>query len=151
MNPHELFPHQYQTCLYLISLQHRKEQWRKEEEDRIANIPDPSIPPGHTQMAEDERQQTLDMLKKCKRGLLRGVIEVSKVVLWSGHFRWLVYGLWRHSLLGNIHFDKHLAFTKISNLIFYRCNKRLVPINLHLCVQASVCLYVTQEIRERFG
>ena len=46
------------------SLRKRQEQWRIDEEERIRNIPDPSIPPGHTLMPRDERLQTLELLKK---------------------------------------------------------------------------------------
>lgn len=45
-------------------LRKRQEQWRIDEEERIRNIPDPSIPPGHTLMPRDERLQTLELLKK---------------------------------------------------------------------------------------
>ncbi|XP_068706054.1 enkurin domain-containing protein 1-like [Montipora foliosa] len=42
----------------------RQEQWKQEEATRIANTPDPSIPPGHNLMPTDERLQTLDSLRK---------------------------------------------------------------------------------------
>lgn len=45
-------------------LKNRQEQWRKEEARRIANTPDPSIPPGHTLMPREERLQTLASLEK---------------------------------------------------------------------------------------
>lgn len=45
-------------------LRKRQEQWRMDEEERIRNMPDPSIPPGHTLMPRDERLQTLELLKK---------------------------------------------------------------------------------------
>lgn len=41
-------------------------EWKKAEEERLANLPDPTIPEGHTLMAEEERKRTLDMLKSCK-------------------------------------------------------------------------------------
>lgn len=50
-------------------LRKRQEQWRIEEEDRIRNIPDPSIPAGHTLMPRDERLQTLELLKKKHKDL----------------------------------------------------------------------------------
>ncbi|EDO36286.1 predicted protein [Nematostella vectensis] len=51
-------------------LKTRQQQWKKEEETRIANIPDPSIPPGHTLMQRDERLKTLDALQKNQEELL---------------------------------------------------------------------------------
>lgn len=44
------------------SLQVRKEHWKKTEEERIANTPDPEMPPGHRLLPEKERQQTLKLL-----------------------------------------------------------------------------------------
>jgi hypothetical protein len=49
-------------------LRKRQEQWRSDEEDRIKNAPDPSIPPGHALMPRDERLQTLELLKKSRKG-----------------------------------------------------------------------------------
>lgn len=46
------------------SLEERKEQWRKEEEERRRNAPDPATPAGHTLMPESERQETLQSLKE---------------------------------------------------------------------------------------
>ena len=52
------------VCVSLrFSLKERQGEWRKEEERRKANAPDPSIPPGHTLMPTAERRKTLDMLK----------------------------------------------------------------------------------------
>ena len=48
------------------SLKDRQEQWKREEEIRIANMPDPSVPPGHTLMPRAERLQTLENLEKSK-------------------------------------------------------------------------------------
>ena len=50
----------------LFSLVTRKVQWKKEEEDRIANTPDPAMPPGHKVLPENERMQTLNLLKESK-------------------------------------------------------------------------------------
>uniref|UniRef100_A0A8C1SE29 Enkurin domain containing 1 n=1 Tax=Cyprinus carpio TaxID=7962 RepID=A0A8C1SE29_CYPCA len=44
-------------------LEQRKLQWKKEEDERRRNTPDPSVPAGHTQMSERERQETLRSLK----------------------------------------------------------------------------------------
>lgn len=52
------------SLTHTYSLQERKEQWRKEEEERKRNIPDPSIPAGHTLMSEKDRQDTLQSLKE---------------------------------------------------------------------------------------
>lgn len=46
---------------YLVS---RRQQWKKTEEERIANRPDPSIPPGHTLMSQQERRHTLGVLSQ---------------------------------------------------------------------------------------
>jgi hypothetical protein len=44
---------------YLVS---RRQQWKKAEEERLASRPDPSIPPGHTLMSQQERRHTLNIL-----------------------------------------------------------------------------------------
>lgn len=46
------------------SLVERKEQWRRDEEERKRNAPDPTVPAGHTLMPESERQETLESLKQ---------------------------------------------------------------------------------------
>ncbi|KAJ7352835.1 Enkurin domain-containing protein 1 [Desmophyllum pertusum] len=51
-------------------LKSRQEQWKQEEATRIANIPDPSIPPGHTLMPREERLQTLANLQKNQTELI---------------------------------------------------------------------------------
>lgn len=53
---------------YLIN---RKDQWKKDEEDRIANTPDPAMPPGHKVLPENERLQTLNLLKERERELMK--------------------------------------------------------------------------------
>ncbi|KAK1801375.1 hypothetical protein P4O66_023054, partial [Electrophorus voltai] len=45
-------------------LEERKEQWRREEEEKKKNMPDPSVPAGHSQMLDRERQETLKTLKE---------------------------------------------------------------------------------------
>ncbi|XP_029915057.1 enkurin domain-containing protein 1 isoform X1 [Myripristis murdjan] len=57
-------------------LQERKEQWRKEEEERKRNIPDPSIPPGHTLMSEKDRQDTLQSLKEAHKVLVAELLSL---------------------------------------------------------------------------
>lgn len=51
-------------------LKARQQQWKEEEAIRIANMPDPSVPPGHTLMPRDERLQTLASLQKNQTELL---------------------------------------------------------------------------------
>ncbi|MCJ8735111.1 hypothetical protein PDJAM_G00243090 [Pangasius djambal] len=51
-------------------LEERKKQWHREAEERKQNIPDPSIPAGHTQMSDRERQETLQSLKETHRSLV---------------------------------------------------------------------------------
>jgi len=48
-------------------LKNRQSRWKKEEEERIANMPDPTIPTGHSLMPEAERLKTLEVLKKSQR------------------------------------------------------------------------------------
>ena len=49
-----------------LSLKHRQEQWKKDEAERIANTPDPSVPEGHRVLPENERRDTLALLRKSK-------------------------------------------------------------------------------------
>eukprot|EP00111_Clytia_hemisphaerica_P010297 TCONS_00030126-protein len=51
-------------------LRDRQARWKREEDERIANIPDPTIPAGHVQMDNRERKATLDKLKKSHVELL---------------------------------------------------------------------------------
>ncbi|XP_052786335.1 enkurin domain-containing protein 1-like isoform X2 [Mya arenaria] len=51
-------------------LRARKEQWKKEEEDRVANTPDPACPEGHKVMPDAERRETLDLLKQKQQELI---------------------------------------------------------------------------------
>ena len=48
------------------SLLERQELWRRAEEERIASLPDPSIPPGHALMPKTERLNTLELLGTSK-------------------------------------------------------------------------------------
>ncbi|KAJ8285972.1 hypothetical protein GJAV_G00033050 [Gymnothorax javanicus] len=57
-------------------LEERKQQWRREEEERRKNAPDPTIPPGHTQMSEQERQETLESLKDTQRSLVKELLSL---------------------------------------------------------------------------
>lgn len=49
-----------------FSLIKRKEQWKQEEERRLASIPDPNMPPGHTLLPDAERRETLASLFESK-------------------------------------------------------------------------------------
>ncbi|KAK0043795.1 enkurin domain-containing protein 1 [Biomphalaria pfeifferi] len=51
-------------------LQKRKQEWRHEEDQRIANTPDPSMPPGHRQLPENERKETLELLLAKQRDVV---------------------------------------------------------------------------------
>ncbi|XP_035291882.1 enkurin domain-containing protein 1 isoform X1 [Anguilla anguilla] len=57
-------------------LEERKQQWRREEEERRKNTPDPSIPPGHTQMSEQERLETLESLKNTQQSLVKELLSL---------------------------------------------------------------------------
>ncbi|XP_040010886.1 enkurin domain-containing protein 1 [Xiphias gladius] len=57
-------------------LEERKEQWRKEEEERRRNAPDPTVPAGHTLMPESERQETLKSLKETHRSLVTELLSL---------------------------------------------------------------------------
>ncbi|KAF4110377.1 enkurin domain-containing protein 1 [Onychostoma macrolepis] len=57
-------------------LEQRKLQWKKEEEERRRNTPDPSVPAGHTQMSERERQETLQSLKETHRSLVSELLSL---------------------------------------------------------------------------
>ncbi|XP_078421859.1 enkurin domain-containing protein 1 isoform X2 [Cetorhinus maximus] len=56
---------------YLIE---RRDQWRKEAEERRKNIPDPSMPPGHTRMPENERLETLNSLQQTQKQLTKQLL-----------------------------------------------------------------------------
>ncbi|KAM7415910.1 hypothetical protein PAMA_018125 [Pampus argenteus] len=57
-------------------LEERKEQWRKEEEERKRNAPDPATPAGHTLMPERKRQETLQSLKETHRSLVTDLLSL---------------------------------------------------------------------------
>ncbi|XP_062614241.1 enkurin domain-containing protein 1-like [Saccostrea cucullata] len=62
----------------------RKDQWKKEEKDRIANTPDPEMPPGHRLLPEKERQETLKLLLIKEKELVN---ELSALPLRMDTFR----------------------------------------------------------------
>ncbi|KTF79285.1 hypothetical protein cypCar_00047563 [Cyprinus carpio] len=64
------------TNLRRSHLEQRKLQWKKEEDERRRNTPDPSIPAGHTQMSERERQETLRSLKDTHRSLVSELLSL---------------------------------------------------------------------------
>ncbi|XP_051923217.1 enkurin domain-containing protein 1 isoform X1 [Hippocampus zosterae] len=51
-------------------IEERKKQWRKEEEEARKKKLIPSVPPGHTLMADSDRQETLKTLKESHRSLV---------------------------------------------------------------------------------
>ncbi|XP_018584241.2 enkurin domain-containing protein 1 isoform X1 [Scleropages formosus] len=55
-------------------LEKRKRQWRQEEEDRRKNMPDPSVPAGHTLVPEKERQEMLQSLKNTQQTLVKELL-----------------------------------------------------------------------------
>jgi hypothetical protein len=63
-----------------ISLEKRKEQWRKEKEEKKKIAPDSTIPPGHTLMTDGERRDTLQSLKESMFGC-RSTLELLQVLL----------------------------------------------------------------------
>ena len=63
----------------IFSLKNRQEQWKNEEETRKANMPDPTIPAGHSLMPEAERRKTMEMLQKCKIYLISWIYDFQPV------------------------------------------------------------------------
>ncbi|XP_056275420.1 enkurin domain-containing protein 1 isoform X2 [Pseudoliparis swirei] len=57
-------------------IEERKEQWHKEAEERRRNMPDPSVPAGHTLMCESEREETLKSLKETHRSLVAELLSL---------------------------------------------------------------------------
>ena len=43
-------------------MRQRQAEWHQEEEERLAALPDPSVPPGYTLMSREEKKKTLDVL-----------------------------------------------------------------------------------------
>lgn len=56
-----------QVPKYLVN---RQRTWEREEQERIANTPDPDLPPGHKIMPKSEQRETLEKLKASQRTLL---------------------------------------------------------------------------------
>nr|XP_004661620.2 enkurin domain-containing protein 1 isoform X1 [Jaculus jaculus] len=52
----------------------RRDLWRREAEARQHSQPDPSMPPGHTRMPENERLETLNNLLQSQSQLLRELV-----------------------------------------------------------------------------
>ena len=50
----------------MCSLCERQEQWKQEDAERLASLPDPSVPPGHIRMPNHQRIETLQILKNRK-------------------------------------------------------------------------------------
>lgn len=62
---------QYQRGEVPKYLQKRKTEWKQEEEERVASIPDPDMPEGHRLMGHEERTQTLGKLRATQTDLLQ--------------------------------------------------------------------------------
>ncbi|XP_006036363.1 enkurin domain-containing protein 1 isoform X2 [Alligator mississippiensis] len=52
----------------------RKDLWRRETEERLRNLPDPDLPPGHTMMPESQRLETLGNLKQTQAQLTKDLV-----------------------------------------------------------------------------
>ncbi|XP_071613381.1 enkurin domain-containing protein 1 [Heliangelus exortis] len=52
----------------------RKELWRRQMEEQLRNLPDPSMPPGHTMMPERQRLETLGNLKRSQEQLIKEMV-----------------------------------------------------------------------------
>ncbi|NWR57694.1 ENKD1 protein, partial [Bucorvus abyssinicus] len=52
----------------------RKELWRRQTEERLRNLPDPDMPPGHTLMPEGQRLETLGNLKQSQEQLVKDLV-----------------------------------------------------------------------------
>ncbi|XP_004626082.1 enkurin domain-containing protein 1 [Octodon degus] len=52
----------------------RKDLWQREAEAQQRNQPDPTMPPGHTRMPEDQRLETLNNLLQTQTQLLRELV-----------------------------------------------------------------------------
>lgn len=50
----------------LFSLQDRVQKWKEEEKERVANLPDPTVPAGHVLMDKKEKDETLQVLLRSK-------------------------------------------------------------------------------------
>ena len=46
------------------SLEQRKEQLRKQNEELIKSMPDPDQPPGHRKLPDEEKEKTLSLLQE---------------------------------------------------------------------------------------
>ncbi|XP_053771245.1 enkurin domain-containing protein 1 isoform X2 [Desmodus rotundus] len=60
--------------LYIHSLLERRDLWRQEAEARQRSQPDPTVPPGHTRMPENQRLETLSNLLQSQSQLLRELV-----------------------------------------------------------------------------
>ncbi|NWU69956.1 ENKD1 protein, partial [Pterocles burchelli] len=52
----------------------RKELWRRQMEEQLRNLPDPSIPAGHAMMPERQRLETLSNLKQSQEQLIKELV-----------------------------------------------------------------------------
>lgn len=58
-------------------LRERQEQWKQEDAERLASLPDPSVPPGHIRMPNHQRIETLQILKNHHKELLAELQSLS--------------------------------------------------------------------------
>lgn len=63
--------HNYKRGRVPKYLQKRQKEWQEQEEDRVASIPDPEMPPGHRRMDDTERKATLTKLQQTQTELLQ--------------------------------------------------------------------------------
>lgn len=50
-----------------LSLEQRKEQLRKQNEELIRSMPDPDQPPDHRKLPDEEKEKTLKLLQESKQ------------------------------------------------------------------------------------
>merc|ERR1712176_926925 len=60
----------YQRGIVPDYLKERVSQWKEEEKQRIANLPDPTVPEGHVVMDNREKEETLAVLAKSREKLM---------------------------------------------------------------------------------
>lgn len=61
----------------IASLEKRRDEWKREEEDRIRNTPDPDMPAGHKLMPSEERYETLNLLKQSRNIIVTDIKQLK--------------------------------------------------------------------------
>ena len=118
----------YGLTISFLSLKHRQEQWKKDEAERIANTPDPSVPEGHRVLPENERRDTLSLLRKsklfmgnrCYLSSLAGYKRLNS--LHAGYFFTFFFVICRYFL---IFFPQKSNVIKVLNVLGPNCLRRL--------------------------